>query len=73
MINEALKKDLEYTYGKLTEIEKKKLSNSSILITGAAGFLGFYYAHFFYYYKEKLSLKRVVCLDNFMLGKPLWL
>ena len=50
MINNALKKDLEYTFSKLSDKEKGKLFNSTILITGAAGFLGFYYVHFLYYY-----------------------
>lgn len=73
MINNALKKDLEYTFSKLSDKEKEKLFNSTILITGAAGFLGFYYVHFLYYYRETLSIKKVICLDNFMLGRPAWL
>lgn len=73
MLNKALENDLEYTFSKLSETEKKKLEGSSILITGAGGFLGFYYVHFLYYLRERLNLKKVICLDNFMLGYPKWM
>ena len=73
MITESLKRDLEYTYNKLSKEEIERLSNSSVMITGCAGFLGYYFVHFLYAYKEKLNLKKVVCLDNFMLGYPKWL
>ncbi len=72
-ISDVLKEDLEYTYNKLSAEEVKKLENSSILITGCAGFLGYYFVNFFYYHKDKLNLKNVICLDNFMLGYPKWL
>lgn len=73
MITGQLEKDLMYTYEKLSEEEIKRIMNSSIVITGCAGFIGYYLVHFLYYYKEKLKLKRVICLDNFMLGHPKWL
>ena len=46
MITLQLKKDLEYTYERLSETEIDKLNDSSLLITGCAGFLGFYFVHF---------------------------
>ncbi len=73
MITPQLEKDLKYTYDSLSDAEKEKLSNSTILITGCAGFLGFYYVHFLYRFREELSLKKVICLDNFMLGYPKWI
>lgn len=73
MITTQLEKDLQYTYDRLSDEEIHKLSNSTILITGCAGFLGFYYVHFLYYFRDKLSLKKVICLDNFMLGYPKWI
>lgn len=73
MITKQLETDLAYTYNKLNVKERKKLSNSTILITGCAGFLGFYFLHFLYRYREELSLKQVLCLDNFMLGYPEWI
>ena len=73
MITNQLEKDLQYTYSKLSKKEIEKLTGSSVLITGCAGFLGFYFVHFLYYFRETLKLKRVICLDNFMLGYPKWL
>lgn len=73
MITPQLRQDLEYTYSKLSEEELTRLSNSTILITGAAGFLGFYFVHFFYNFREKLNLNKIICLDNFMLGYPKWI
>lgn len=73
MITGQLEADLAYTYRKLSSEERGKLSGSTLLITGCAGFLGFYILHFLYRYREALSLKRILCLDNFMLGRPEWL
>jgi UDP-glucuronate decarboxylase len=73
MITPQLEKDLSYTMEHLSEEETAKLKNSTILITGCAGFLGFYFVHFLYRYREELSLKKVICLDNFMLGYPKWI
>lgn len=73
MITKQLDLDLEYTFGCLSTEEVEKLKNSNILITGCAGFLGFYFVHFFYKYREQLSLGKIICLDNFMLGYPKWI
>ncbi|MHC1749821.1 MAG: NAD-dependent epimerase/dehydratase family protein [Cellulosilyticaceae bacterium] len=73
MFNNALEKDLEYTFKKLSTEEIEKLKNSTIVITGCAGFLGFYFVHFLYKFKEDLNLHKVICLDNFMLGYPGWI
>lgn len=72
MISTQLNLDLKHTFDNLTETEREKLSGSTILITGSAGFIGFYLTHFFYRFKHELNLKKIICLDNFMLGKPLW-
>lgn len=72
-LNTQLLQDLRYTYHKLSAEEREKLSGSRILITGAAGFLGYYLVHFLYCFRDELALKQVICLDNFMLGEPVWL
>ena len=71
-MNKQLKEDLKYTYGKLSETERKKFSGSTILLTGGAGFLGFYLMQFLAAYREELGIEKILCLDNFMLGKPGW-
>lgn len=73
MLTKQLEKDLQYTKSKLANEEWKKLSNSVVLVTGGGGFIGFYLMHFLYYFKDELNLKRVICLDNFILGKPKWI
>lgn len=73
MITEQLARDLEHTYNSLSEEERSRLEGSGILITGCAGFLGFYFVHFLYQYREQLKLKKIICLDNFMLGYPKWI
>lgn len=73
MIIKQLEKDLQYTFEHLSQEEIGRLKNSNIVITGCAGFLGFYLVHFLYQYREVFQLKQVVCLDNFMLGYPKWL
>ncbi len=72
MITPQLKEDLEYTRNKLGE-DFDKLAESTLVITGCAGFLGFYMVHFLYEYRDELKLKKVICLDNFMMGYPKWI
>lgn len=43
---QILKTDLEYIINKLTDEEITKFQNSTILITGCAGFLGFMFMQF---------------------------
>ena len=73
MITPQLEKDLNYTFEKLSEVEKKKFSDATILITGSAGTMGFYITHFFYKFRNELRIKKLICLDNFIVGKPEWI
>lgn len=45
----------------------------SVLITGAAGFLGFYLTTFFVHHAARLGIRRVFALDTFQFGHPGWL
>ena len=47
--------------------------NSNILITGCAGFLGYYLINYFEKYKKELKINSIVGLDSFLLGYPNWL
>ncbi|MDR1984198.1 MAG: NAD-dependent epimerase/dehydratase family protein [Prevotellaceae bacterium] len=73
MNNTQLYKDIQHTYAGLSPAEKKALKNATILITGACGFLGYYFLHFFRQTGRDLGVKKIIGLDNFMLGKPAWL
>lgn len=65
--------DLHYIFHKLEKDEKEKLKDSSILITGCAGFLGYYLMSFLSDYSEQLGIKRLIGMDNFKFGKPEWI
>ncbi|MFO0774928.1 MAG: NAD-dependent epimerase/dehydratase family protein [Nitrospiraceae bacterium] len=57
----------------------EQLRGSRILLTGAAGFLGFNFLHFFSYLnslpqgRTKAGAVRVVAADNFLRGQPRWI
>lgn len=71
--NPILVEDLEYIYNKLSEDEKEKFQGSTVLITGCAGFLGYYFMHFLNSYSEKLGIRKIIGLDNFLTGSKDWL
>jgi len=62
MMNEILKKDLEYMFSKINN--KKYFFKKKILITGSNGFLGFYLSEFFKEYFKKLSISKLYLLDK---------
>lgn len=64
-----IQEDLDYTWNCLTEKEKEKLSGAKILISGIGGFLGQYYIRFFARYFDELKLRKVIGIDNYLLGK----
>ena len=65
--------DTKQIFKSLNEEEIKKLENSTVLITGFAGSLGFMLCQFFKNYSEQLKIKKVYCVDNFIFGKPRWI
>lgn len=65
--------DMHYIFTHLSEAEQSKLKDSTLLITGCGGFLGYYFMNFFHTYAGQLGIKRVIALDNFMLGRPEWI
>lgn len=65
--------DCAFIYDSLSSHDKEKLSNSTIMITGFAGSLGYTLLHFFKLYKEELQIKKVYGIDSFIFGKPTWL
>ncbi len=65
-------KDLAYIREKFNENEK--FQNKTIFITGAAGFLGYYFAWYFASLAEaNIVPKKIILTDNFMLGEKPWI
>lgn len=71
-MSKITKEDMGFIYDELSDIEKEKLKDKKMLITGYAGSLGYSLLHFFYLYGEKLKVKKIYGIDNYILGKPLW-
>jgi len=71
--NVILKEDLEHIFRNLSNQEKAKFDNSTILITGCGGFLGYYFMHFLSAYSEILNIKKIIALENFLTGTKDWL
>ena len=72
-MNNVVKKDLLEIFDNLTDKERKEFNASTIMITGFAGFLGFYLTNFFVEFKEKLGINKIIGIDNFKVGKPEWI
>jgi UDP-glucuronate decarboxylase len=53
--------------------KRERFRDSVILVTGCAGFLGFYMMQYFARYADALGIRKIIGLDNFMLAKPAWL
>lgn len=73
MIDAITIQDMEYIYQSLSDQEKAKLKGSKILVTGFAGSLGYTLLHFFALYANKLDIKKVYGIDNYMFGEPEWI
>lgn len=69
--NNIFLEDMSYILDNLSI--KHKLSDSRILITGCAGFLGYNFMNFFTRYSKELRIKKIIGLDNFILNKPKWI
>lgn len=72
-MKKIIQQDMERIYNGLTVQEREKFQGSTVLFTGGAGFLGFYFIIFLTHFQQELGVKKVVCLDNFQVGYPKWL
>lgn len=70
--NSVITDDLNFIHSRLGP-ESKKFENATILMTGCGGFLGFYMLQYLVKYAEKLKIKKIIGLDNFIIDKPEWL
>jgi UDP-glucuronate decarboxylase len=73
LTKDILSEDLDYIFKNLSDPEKKKLKDSTLLITGCGGFLGYYFLHFFSRYHRELGIKKIIAVDNFITGSRSWI
>ena len=74
-LQDVVSLDLAYMVNHL-EIELKSLADKNLLITGGAGFLGYYLVQVIVYWNNHLggsSAIRLAVYDNFSRGVPSWL
>ena len=71
MKNSILLEDLDNIHNTIKT--KGDWKNATIIITGCAGFLGNYFVQYFVRRGDELGIKKIIGLDNFLLGKPSWL
>ena len=58
--NTIYQTDLQYIFQNLRDIEREKLKDSSILVTGCGGFLGYYLMSFLSEYSDKLGSEKLL-------------
>lgn len=71
MANPILIEDLERIHASVKR--REMFDGSTIVVTGCAGFLGFYFLQYLLRYAECLGIEKVIGLDTFLLDKPWWL
>lgn len=72
MTNPILTSDLAAIHADLGT-KTAKFRDGVVLITGCAGFLGYYFINYFVRYGQELGVKQVIGLDTFLLDRPRWL
>ncbi|MCH5221791.1 MAG: NAD-dependent epimerase/dehydratase family protein [Muribaculaceae bacterium] len=73
MITTILQQDFDYSLLKLSEVEKNKLKDATILVTGCAGFLGYYLLNFLNNKSDVFGFRKIIALDNYILERPKWI
>ena len=67
-----VQEDIQRIYEGLSETERHTLSGKTVLVTGYAGSLGYLLMQFLRTYGDSLGIPRVVGIDNFQFGRPVW-
>lgn len=71
MPNSIVLEDLERMHAAVGR--RDRFEGSTVVVTGCAGFLGFYFMQFLVRQARALGIRRVIGLDTFLLDKPKWL
>lgn len=72
MSNRILNEDLDHIDSSIKS-RRDEFNGASVLVTGCAGFLGYYLLQYLVRRAKQLGIRRVVGLDSFILGRPEWL
>jgi UDP-glucuronate decarboxylase len=71
MANAVVLEDLDRIHA--TVAQRDRFDGAVIVVTGCAGFLGFYFLQYMVRYGDRLGIRKVIGLDTFLLEKPKWL
>jgi UDP-glucuronate decarboxylase len=69
--NAVVREDLDYIHARIGD--RREWDGATALVTGCAGFLGYYIMQYLVRYAAQLRIRKVIGLDNFLFGQPLWL
>lgn len=69
--NAITKGDLERIHNAVAN--RQGWEDAILVMTGCAGFLGYYLMLYLTYHAAELGIRKIIGLDSFLLGKPLWL
>ena len=73
MTNPILLEDLERIHRVIGKKANGRFDGATIVVTGCAGFLGFYILQYFVRHAKALGVSKIIGLDTFLLEKPDWL
>lgn len=71
MNNQIVSEDIDYIHSIVGNCDR--FNGAAIVVTGCAGFLGFYFMEFLVRRSYALGISKVIGLDSFLLGRPPWL
>lgn len=72
-INPILQQDLAHIHAVIGPKAAGRFQGATVVITGCAGFLGYYFTQYFLRHAKDLGVRKVIGLDTFLLDKPAWL
>jgi UDP-glucuronate decarboxylase len=70
-LNAVVREDLDYIHARIGG--RSEWDEATVLVTGCAGFLGYYLMQYLVRYAAQLHIHKVIGLDNFLFGQPSWL
>lgn len=66
----VVKEDIEHIHAALS---RGRFAGATVLVTGCAGFLGYYFLQYLTRKAGELELRRIIAIDSLLLHRPQWL